>query len=104
MVRGSEDCTHMRSGVPAPAEYAGSRGRLGTVDKMIIDFSNCKEWVHNLWNLIFRLDSRTWLTMGFTREIVNHGKGDQIPKEGDEITVHYFGCLYNELADLPGEW
>lgn len=48
--------------------------------------------------------SRTWLTMGFTREIVKHGKGDQKPKEGDEITVQYFGCLYNEVTDLPGEW
>lgn len=50
MVRGSKDCTHMRSGVPAPAEYAGSSGRPCIVDKMIMDFSYCKEWVHTLWN------------------------------------------------------
>jgi len=42
--------------------------------------------------------------MGFTREIVKHGKGDQKPKEGDEITAQYIGCLYNEVTDLPGEW
>ena len=42
--------------------------------------------------------------MGYTREIVKRGRGDQKPKEGDEITVHYFGCLYDEVESLPGEW
>jgi len=58
------------------------------------EFSNLK--------IIFRIDSRTWLTMGVIRTVLEHGNGDQ-PKKGDEITVEYAGFLYDEVMHCRGQ-
>ncbi|BCR99092.1 FKBP-type peptidyl-prolyl cis-trans isomerase [Aspergillus luchuensis] len=36
--------------------------------------------------------------MGVTKEILSPGNGQQFPKPGDQISMHYTGCLYDENA------
>ncbi|GKZ21402.1 FK506-binding protein 1A [Aspergillus brasiliensis] len=34
--------------------------------------------------------------MGVTKETISPGNGQQFPKKGDTISMHYTGCLYDE--------
>lgn len=36
--------------------------------------------------------------MGVTKTIISPGNGQQFPKPGDQISMHYTGCLYDENA------
>lgn len=34
--------------------------------------------------------------MGVTKETLKSGNGQDIPKKGDTVSIHYTGCLYDE--------
>lgn len=36
--------------------------------------------------------------MGVTKTVISPGNGQQFPQKGDQISMHYTGCLYDENA------
>lgn len=38
-------------------------------------------------------------TMGVTKQTLSNGNGVDYPKKGDNVEMHYTGCLYNSEPD-----